>query len=826
MQLPIEKILPELRVTLLHHCNVVLTADPGAGKTTRVPLALLNEPWLLNNKIIMLEPRRLAAQRSAIFMAEQIGERVGETVGYRMRGENKTGTGTKIEVVTEGILTRMLQNDPTLSGVAMVIFDEFHERSIHADLGLALAIDIQQKLRSDLRILVMSATLNGVAVSALLNNAPVIASEGKMFPVETRYLSQHYNGSIESLIVSTILRSLRNDFGDILVFLPGQREIKKTESLLHESALPENVDIHLLYGEAPYSKQRAVLIPSVNGRRKVILSTSVAETSLTIDGVRVVIDSGLSRVSKFDPRRGMSGLVTVPVSQASAEQRKGRAGRQQPGVCYRLWTEQEHTLLPKFSQPEIVSADLALFALELAMWGDSEGKSLKFLDSPPASHFSQAKSLLKDLTLVDGDGRLTTHGIEASKLGVHPRLAHMLIKGKELGMGALACEVAALLEERDFLRNKNEFDIDFIERWKALQEGNSIDRFIKERITQQANRLKILIDATTEKYSSEHIGILLALAYPERIAKQRFPHSEKYQLSGNTVGILPKESALFREEFLAVADVDGAGSEVKIFLAAPLTKSEILEAFQEQIVEEMDIRWDEKTEGIVSRKVTRLGAIELAERNIEPLPEQTVPIIIEVLRTLGIDELPWNKESTSLRLRSEWLRTRNLAPANWPNLSAANLIATFEQWLAPYLSGITKKTHLQKLDLTAILRSMFSYQQLQELEYLAPSYLKVPSGSRIAIDYSVGEQPVLSVRLQEMFGAREAPAIAGGKVKVQLHLLSPAHRPLAVTQDLNSFWKNVYPEVRKDMRGQYPKHSWPEDPLSAAPTRKTTKSKR
>jgi len=824
--LPVEKIIPELRSTFFEHRNVVLSASPGAGKTTRVPIALLNEPWLAGKKIIMLEPRRLAARRSATFMAEQLGEQVGGTVGYRIRGENKIADFTKVEVVTEGILTRMLQDDPALPQVGIVIFDEFHERSIHADLGLALTLDVQNHLRQDLRLLIMSATLDGIAISSLIGDAPVVVSEGKSFPVETKYLSQEHRGKIEQLVFSTTIRSLRNDTGDILAFLPGQREIRNVELLLLQSELPPNVDIHLLYGEAPAEKQRDALLPALQRRRKIILSTSVAETSLTINGVRVVIDSGLSRTAKFDPRRGMSGLVTGPVSQASAEQRRGRAGREYPGVCYRLWTELQHSQLNKFSPPEIVNADLAPFALELALWGEPEGNTLKFLDSPPPSHFTQARTLLNHLGITDNNGKLTQHGAAVARFGIHPRLAHMLIKGKELGLGALACEAAALLDERDLFRSKKEFDIEFSARWKSLKSKKEIEPFAKERILQQSHRLKNLINVSDTSTSSEKLGILLALAYPERVAKRRSSADDKYQLSGNTIGVLPKNSSLYREEFLAVAEVDGAGNEVKIFLAEPITKDEILEVFAEQIIEEKIVRWDEKSGGIDARKVIRFGAILLSEQQFEVESEHALPIILTVIRSKGIEILPWEKESNSLRTRSEWLRKKKYIESEWVNLSSEYLLAALEKWLAPFLQGVRRWEHVQKLNMKLILHSMFSYQQLQRLERLAPSHINVPSGSRIALDYSNGEQPILAVRLQEMFGESTTPAIANGKATLQVHLLSPANRVLAVTQDLSSFWKSSYSEVRKQMRGEYPKHIWPEDPLQAAPTRKTIKNRR
>jgi len=817
--LPIEIVLPDLRTAFQQRRNIILSADPGAGKTTRVPISLLKESWLSGKKIVMLESRRLATKRAAEYMARQLGEKAGETVGYRIRGESRAGKNTCIEVVTEGILTRMLQDDPSLPNIGLVIFDEFHERSIHADLGLALSLDVQQHLRNDLRILIMSATLDHLSISSLLEDAPVIKSEGRMFPVQTRYLSKPNDGPVEPLVVSTILRSLRDDQGDLLVFLPGQREIRKVESILSEKDIPQNVAIHTLFGDASPEKQKAALSAAPVGYRKVILSTSIAETSLTIDGVRVVIDSGLARSAKFDPRRGMSGLVTVPVSQAAADQRRGRAGRQQSGVCYRLWSEHQHPLLPTYSQPEILVADLASLVMELALWGDVEGKNMKFLDPLPAAHLSQAKDLLVKLGALNEKGKLTDHGKTMSKLPVHPRLAHMLIRGKEFGLGALACDVAALLEERDLLRGSNDNDIDLSSRWNVLREGRNNDRFARERALAQSKRLREMLDVNDRNLDEHKLGILLALAYPERVAKKR---GEKYQLAGRAVGILPKGSFLSKEEYLAVGDVDGAGGEVRIFLAAPLTDEEIREAFSDHIVTNEEVRWDEKTEAVVARRVVQFGAIELSEQLFDPGNEKVLPVLLETIRTMGLDGLPWSKDALSFRTRAHWLRTQGLAGDEWPDLSQQHLLSTLEEWLAPYLEGIRRRTQFQKLDLSSIIRAMFTYDQVRELDRLAPTHLTVPTGSRIPIDYSTA-QPILAVRLQEMFGETKTPTVGGGKVKVLLHLLSPARSPLAVTQDLPSFWNNAYADVRKDMRGQYPKHVWPESPLEAEPTRRTKK---
>ena len=845
VMLPIDHVLPALLQCLQQQTRAVLSAAPGAGKTTRVPLALLEQngldaPWLAGKQILMLEPRRLAAVRAAQYMAQQLGEAVGERVGYRIRGDSKIGASTRIVVVTEGILTRMLQDDPELRGVGIVLFDEFHERSLHADLGLALTLDVQDNLRDDLRVLVMSATLDGVAVSNLLAQdgvaAPVIESQGRSFPVATQYLGRNANAHLEPQVVSAIVRALTEEDSDdaqdsasvagagmrrsdLLIFLPGQREIRRVQQQLQELEL-RDVDIHSLFGEAAPAQQQAALAPAPAGRRKVILATAIAETSLTIDGVRIVIDSGLARVARFDPVRGMSGLVTVNVSQATAEQRRGRAGRQQSGVCYRLWPESQHLSLPRFPTPELLSTDLTPFALELAQWGVRDVGSLRLLDAPPAAHLQQARDLLRQLGALDGNDGLTAHGRALARLPVHPRYAHMLVRGKELGLGALACDVAALLEERDILRGADRSDVDLHTRWLALVHGGAVDRAARDRAKQQAKRLRNLIQVSAEAEQDEQIGTLLALAYPDRIARQRSDRSLRYQLASGIGASLPEGSGLNREPFLAVAEVDGVGADAKIFLAAALSAAQLESVFGDLIVQCDEVIWDSRENCVVARRRRALGALVFSEQNIEADPTARTQALLDGVRQLGLSVLDWSGAAAQLRARSEWLRQQGHAPAEWPALDDASLLASLPDWLASFVTGLRTKAQLAGVDLLAALKSRFNYSQQQELDRLAPTHLTVPTGSRIALDYS-GPQPVLAVRIQEVFGERDTPRIAGGKAKVLLHLLAPGRQPLAVTQDLASFWQNAYPDVRKDMRGQYPKHYWPENPLEAEPTRRS-----
>ena len=817
--LPIDEVLPRLREALSTTNNVVLSAPPGAGKTTRVPPSLLDAPWLAGKSIIMLEPRRLAAQRAATYMASQLNETAGMTVGYRIRGESRVGQKTRVEVLTEGILTRRLQNEPELGEIGLVIFDEFHERSIHADLGLALTLDVQTHLRQDLRVLVMSATLDGCAVAQVLGDAPVVESAGRAHPVKTVYGDRPYNGSVEQETARAVSRALREGEGDVLVFLPGQREIRRVKELL--GGLPPEVAVHSLFGEAPPGEQRSALATPPPGMRKVILSTSIAETSLTIDGVRIVIDAGLARSSRFDPRREMSGLVTTTVSRAAADQRRGRAGRQAPGICYRLWTEDQNAALPRYATPEILTADLTPLALELARWGAGDDQSLRFIDPPSPPRLKQARTILTNLGALDGRGILTPHGRAMSDLPAHPRLAHMIIRGKDKGIGSLACDVAALLEERDILRGGAQQEVDLASRIDALREGGEGDRVIRARVRAEANRLREIAGVREAEVDVSRAGILLALAYPERIARRR---GTGYQTAGGTGAVLPGGSLLAREEFLALADVDGLLTNARIFLAAPLGEDDLFNTFGDRIVSEEQVYWSEADEAVVAREVMRLDALVLREGSVRPQGDAVRDAMVEGVRSLGLQALPWDRSSESIRGRSEWLRKRRLTGEGWPDLSDEHLHAALSDWLGPFLERMTRRPQLRVLDMTAVVKAMFTFAQIRELDRLAPETVAVPSGSHIRLDYTQGDQPVLAVRLQEMFGLSDTPTVALGKIPVQIHLLSPAHRPLAVTQDLRSFWMNAYTEVRKEMRGRYPKHVWPEDPMAEKPTRRTKKA--
>jgi len=822
---PIDAVVPQLLETFQHKNNIVLSAPTGAGKTTRVPISLLASGWMAGKKMILLEPRRLAARRAAEYMAAQLGEPVGQTVGYRIRGDTVIGKNTRIEVVTEGILTRLLQHDPDLPGTAMIIFDEFHERSINADLGLALTLDVQEHLRNDVRVLVMSATLDGLAVANLLGDAQVVESAGFLYPVTTKYASFVSDKSMETRMADAVLRALADHEGDVLAFLPGRREIHRVENLLWEKHISKDIIVHALFGDASYQQQSAALSPAPDGKRKVILATSVAETSLTIEGVCVVIDSGLVRTSRFDVRRGMSGLVTVPVSKAVADQRRGRAGRRQPGVCYRLWTETEQAQLSDYPQPEIKNADLAPLVLDLAQWGTPTGNTLRFLDQPPEPHLAQARTLLEDLGAVDHLGKLTAHGRAMAELPLHPRFSSMILRGMEYDFGALACDIAALLEERDILAGRKDSDIDLALRLHTLNQKRIGDEGNIERISAQSKRLRQLLGIRKESKDREENtpGMLLAHAYPERIARRRENNSNRYLMANGTTCVLPKGSLLDREEFLAVGEVDGIGTEVRIYLAAPLAKKDVQHVFADSITEEEDIRWSSSDEAVIARTISRLGAIILSEQNIDLHGDKVNTAMLDGIRQMGLGCLPWDKESRSLQQRSEWLR-KYLSPAPWPDLSDSNLIQTADKWLAPFLDGMWKKDQLSSIPLLTILQSHITRSIMQQIDSLTPSHLKLPSGSLAALDYS-GNQPVLAVRLQELFGQVNTPKICSGKVNVLIHLLSPARRPLAVTQDLNSFWTNTYPEIRKQMRSRYPKHFWPEDPLTAKPTNRTVKRK-
>ncbi len=817
---PIDEAVPDLLRAFESSNTVILSAPPGAGKTTRVPITFLNHGNLNNKKILMLEPRRLAARRAAEYMSAQLSEHSGETIGYRIRGDSKCGPGTKIEILTEGILTRMLQREPDLPNVGMIIFDEFHERSIHADLGLAFSIDVQRHLRNDLRILIMSATMDGIRLADILGDVPLVESKGKLFPIDTRFARFKSEKPLEVKVADVVERAIENDEGDILVFLPGWREIQRSEQALFRRRLSHEVIFHTLHGEASFASQSAALAPDPLGRRKVILSTNVAETSLTIEGVRVVVDSGLVRVARFDSRRGMSGLVTVPVSRASADQRRGRAGRLAPGTCYRLWTESEHAQRPEFAQPEIRSTDLAPLALDLARWGSPNGENLVFLDPPPAANLRQAQEILRDLEAVDDNGRLTTVGLAMADLPVHPRLAHMILQAKPLGLGGMACDLAALLDDRDLFTGQKDADVDLTTRWHELHKAKAA---IHDRIASQARRFRNIADIDEGRSDGSEIGLLLAFAYPDRVAKRRDKSGTTYLTTSGTTAALPPGSTLSRHEYLVIADADRAGTGVRIFLCAPITKQELIDSFASKINVDDFIQWNVANQSVVAKRVTRLGAVILSDQPITSDDDRIHSAMIDGIRELGFHALPWDTESQTFRERSEWLRTRKLVDDDWPDLSEARLMESLDRWLKPFLPGIRQRDQLSKLDLRSALGTLFSHSQFKNLEILAPQRLRLPSGSSATIDYSSGNNPVLAVRLQELFGQVETPRVGLGAIPVVIHLLSPAKRPIAVTQDLSSFWKTVYPEIRNQLHAKYPKHVWPEDPLRATPTSRTKK---
>jgi ATP-dependent helicase HrpB len=833
-RLPILEALPAVRGALDAHRAAVLEAPPGAGKSTVVPLALLDAAWLAGRKIVMLEPRRLAARAVASRMADTLGEAPGRRVGWRMRLDTRVGRETRIEVVTEGILGRMLQQDPALEDVGLVVFDEFHERSLNADLGLALCLDAQRNLRDDLRILAMSATLDGGAVAALLGGAPVVRSHGRSFPVEVRY-ARRAPEHVEREVANTVRRALAEEPGDALVFLPGAPEIRRVERNLLDGELPRGTRVLPLYGDLAPDAQDEALRPAPPGTRKVVLATSIAETSLTIEGVRIVVDSGLSRRSCFDPASGMSRLETLRASAASTEQRRGRAGRLEPGVCYRVWTEEQQRQLLPATPPEILEADLAPLALDLACWGTA-ADALAWLDPPPAPHLAQSRDLLRALDAIDDDGRATAEGRRMAALGIHPRLAHMLVRAQALGAVRAAAELAALLTERDVARARpGERDADLRKRLEILRGGSVVGLEADRGGVQRARRLaqqweRQLAGARGDEPEA---GLLLAFAYPDRVGRRR-GDGGRYLLANGRGAAFAGPDALSSAEFLVVADLDAGEREARIHLAAPLDRADLLAHFADDLVTAERVEWDRREQAVVAKRERRLGALVIDEAAIrDAAPERQVAAMLQGIGELGLDALPWSKPARALQARLQFLNalatgmssgagaapatTASITPGDWPDVSDAALLATVDDWLAPFLDGITRRDHLQRLDLVAILKSRLDYAAQQALDRLAPTHLEVPSGSRIPIDYG-GAAPSLAVRLQEMFGLTETPAVGGGRVPLTIELLSPAGRPVQVTRDLVSFWARGYPEVRKELKGRYPKHYWPDDPYQAEPT--------
>jgi ATP-dependent helicase HrpB len=824
--LPIDGVLDALAQALAARDSAVLVAEPGAGKTTRVPLALLDAPWLGDRRIVMLEPRRLAARAAARRMALTLGEEVGVTVGYRVRGESKVSRATRIEVVTDGLYLRRLQRGPELAGTGLVIFDEFHERGLETDLSLALTLDARAALRPDLRVLVMSATLDAAAVAALLDGAPVVHSKGRSFPVDIRHLERPGVGErLDRSVAAAVRRAIAEEPGSALVFLPGVGEIRRVAAELAPDTLARDTSVVALYGDMPLEQQDAAIRPAPKGQRKIVLATSIAETSLTIEGIRIVVDSGLSRVPRFDPNTGMGRLETVKSSRASAAQRAGRAGRLEPGVCYRLWGEPEHRALPPFSVPEIREADLAGVALELARWGVRDVSSLRWLDTPPAATLQQARETLRELGALDADDRITPHGQAMAELGLHPRLAHMLIAGKARGLGALACTLASLIGERDPLRSRpgQSRPADLRSRVEALRGEDSAAGFDRGAIAaarKLARDLRRQLDLPADDAAtSESCGELVALGWPDRIGQRRGELGQ-FRLANGRGAFLPAEDLLAREEFLAVADLDGGMREARIFLAAPLARDTLEELFADRIETSASVSWDAREEAVQAVRVRRLAGLVLHRARYDDAPaELLVAGMIDGVRALGLDCLPWSNASRALRQRIAFLATRD-PDGGWPAMDDAALLAALETWLAPHLKGCTRRAQLVRVDPHAALLDTLDWEHRRRLDAEAPTHVEVPSGSRLPVDYGDPAEPALDVRLQEMFGAADSPAIARGRVKLTLRLLSPAGRPLQVTRDLAGFWRGSYADVRREMRGRYPRHPWPDDPLAAPPTRR------
>jgi ATP-dependent helicase HrpB len=823
--LPIDEALGPLSAALRTAANAVVVAPPGAGKSTVVPLALLEEPWARGKRVVMLEPRRLATRAVAERMAATLGERVGDTVGYRMRLETRVSKHTRIEVVTEGVFTRMLQSDPALDGIAAVLFDEYHERSLHADVGLAFALDAQRHVAPELRVLAMSATIDGARVASLLGAAPVVESLGRMFPVDVRYLGKGLPvlpggpEPVDGLVARAVRHALAETEGDALVFLPGAGEIRRVERRLREGgALDPGVDVLPLYGELAPGEQDAALAPARTGRRKVVLATNIAETSLTIDGVRIVVDAGLERRSLFDPVTGMSRLETQRIARASAEQRAGRAGRTAPGICYRLWSESAERSLAAYAPPEIAVADLVPLALDLAAWG-TPAEELRWLDAPPAATLAGARDLLARLGALDATGRITPHGRTMQSLAAHPRLAHMLLKGREHGAPAAAARLAALLSERDLLRGAAR-DSDIRTRLEAVQRGGG-ERGVLERVRRTERAYLRELDADEARTEAAAVGWLLAFAFPDRIGKRRIGADARYQLANGRGASFKSPEAIAREELIVAVELDDRERDAKIELAAPLARADLLEHFAAEIVTADEIAWDGRVEAVVARRTARFGELVLEEKPLGELPPgATGAALLEGLRSLGLEALPWDDDSRTFVARCEFVRKLGRGDVgDWPDYSAAAL-ATDLAWLEPYLDGVTRRTHFARIPLAAALRARLTPAQSRKLDELAPTHITLPTGTRAAVDYLDDNAPCASMRMQEVFGLGATPRIGGGAVPVTFKLLSPAHRPLQVTRDLASFWRNAYIEVRKDMRGRYPRHYWPENPLEAEPTRR------
>jgi ATP-dependent helicase HrpB len=806
--LPIHDALPALKSVLAERTAAVLVAPPGAGKTTVVPLALLDAPWVAGGKIVMLEPRRLAARAAAERMAFTLGERVGETVGYRVRLQSRISAKTRIEVVTEGVFGRMILDDPSLDGVALVIFDEFHERSLDADLGLAFARDVQGVLREDLRLLVMSATLDGASVSRLLDDAPVVESLGRAFPVETRYVGRDPRERLEDAVTRVVLRALAEEPGSLLVFLPGQGEIRRVEERLIERLRDPSIELAPLYGALEADAQDRAIRPAAPGKRKVVLATSIAETSLTIEGVRGVIDAGLARVPRYDPGSGLTRLETVRVSRAAADQRRGRAGRTEPGVCWRLWEEPETRALIPFARPEILESDLSRLALDLARWGARDAADLAFLDPPPAGALNEARTLLGELGALDAKGALTAHGRTLADLPLPPRLAHMVIAGARRGQGETAARIAALLTERGL----GGTEVDLRARLERFgRDGAPRARDAKGLARRWAETAARHAGARPDGEGGDP-GLLLAEAYPERIAKARGKPGEFLTAAGRGVFVDPTD-ALARETWLAVGELGGGAARDRVLLAAPLDEAALLAAFADRLSVEDRVEPDAKGR-VRARRLKRLGRIVVEERLIEDAPAELLAGALRAeLERRGLAVLPWGERSESLRARLAFLHAQDPA---WPDVSDEALTAQARAWLDPLLAGRSSLAAIGDAALAEALTSLIPWDLQRRLDLEAPERFEAPTGSRLRIDYAAEGGPRVEVRVQELFGLAVHPTV--GRTPLTLALLSPAHRPVQVTKDLPGFWRGSWAAVRSEMRGRYPRHAWPEDPATAAPT--------
>ena len=853
---PIDEALPALREALRTHSAAVLQAPPGAGKSTVVPLALLTEPWARGKRLVMLEPRRLAARAIATRMAHTLGESVGDTVGYRMRLDTRISRATRLEVVTEGVLTRMLQEDPALEGIAAVIFDEYHERSLQADLGLALTLAARATLAPAVRLLVMSATLDGAAIARLLGGAPQVSAPGRAFGVETRYAGAglpllpatagtRTPQSPERLVAQLVTRALREERGDLLVFLPGAGEIRRVQALLEGSGATSGLVVLPLFGELSAEAQDAALAPGAAGARKVVLATNIAETSLTIPGVRVVVDSGLVRRARFDPVTGMTRLATQRISRASAEQRQGRAGRTEAGVCYRAWSEGAQAMLAAFTPPEIRDADLVPLALELASWGAADASELGWLDAPPAAQLASARDLLTRLGALDGQGRITSHGREMARLGVHPRLAHMLLRARALDALPLAAQLAALLSERDLLRGSDASrDADVRTRVDILRgadDAPAAQRATLQRARRAAAGLERQLGSTApaRRPGKQHVpgpgaavtpGLLLAFAYPDRIGRQRSGGGGRFALANGRGAAFVGPQSVARQPYIVALDLDDRDRDARILLAAPLTREELVEHFAERLRCREAVEWSSREQAVLARRTLELDALVLEEKPLTPVPAEAArAAMLQGVRELGIAALPWDREARDLQARVEFVRATlagDTALATWPAMSDAALLESLDTWLAPWLESITRREQLTRVPLTQALGALLSFGRQRELDAWAPTHLTVPTGSRIRIDYQGDDAPAVAVRLQEVFGLATTPRLGRTRVPVTFRLLSPAQRPVQVTRDLESFWRGTYAEVRKDLRGRYPRHDWPENPLEARPTRGTRRPRR